>query len=641
MSFYTYYGKLKDELLVAVLPNGTVELDDPVHLYSQKRLITYPVRDVDVTDDGEDCFIFQDGYYTFEAVTSKTYKAISLTRKCRSGGEVATVALTRHYDQVQTATPASTRPKIWTGAIEFHDWAKNESFIVIAPQGLGNAKDVVAMWQWTKDAKGVAKTLSYGVSKQVSDAQTPEKFSFKQNDYYTLDCQVNTTTKGLNVTVKGPTNAAKAQNELTLAPRNEGAEHRFSPPRSRQEKISMECSLPNAKPSLPRINAALPFPSDLVETLSYSAAYVDQAGYLAKYAVKQFEKLDKSYHLLEKKAEARATKVAKLEGEVNGLTTDKQTLSKRNSDLEAQMAKERKEAAKEKADLEEDLRKALAALDNSKTLAKELARENDKLKEYIAKDKLEDIERERVHHKHEKEDHEAIDIINARLRKSEELAGKLKDELNSKNKTISELKSALDSTKGQLKTAEAEIVRLNGELASEKKQKADVQGQLDDLKHKLSVAEEDLKHLRRELAQTKTDLASEKKTSAFLAKQNKDDAKDHQDKANDLEDKIKEIQAQFDEQKTDLEKLDKAYRELEESHKEASTLRRSAEEKLKEVRTASEAKQKALEEKYVAKYKTLEARYNELREHDGDQHHTIEPVQDVKLPVVAAVEITN
>ena len=37
-----------------------------VHLYFQKRLITYRVQDVDVTDNGEDGFAMQDGYYNFE-----------------------------------------------------------------------------------------------------------------------------------------------------------------------------------------------------------------------------------------------------------------------------------------------------------------------------------------------------------------------------------------------------------------------------------------------------------------------------------------------------------------------------------------------------------------------------------------------
>jgi hypothetical protein len=153
MSFFTYYGKLNDELFVVILPNGTIEVDDPVHLYTNKQFMSYRARDVSITDEGEDCITFHDGYYSFEVVSSKVYQALSLTRKAISSGETATVTLTRHYDQPQTSTPQADRPKIWTGTISFHDWAKNESFVVVAPQGLGNNKPVVAMWQWTKDSK--------------------------------------------------------------------------------------------------------------------------------------------------------------------------------------------------------------------------------------------------------------------------------------------------------------------------------------------------------------------------------------------------------------------------------------------------------------------------------------------------------
>jgi hypothetical protein len=85
MSFFTYYGKLKDELFAAILPNGTVELDDPIHLFTQKQFRSYRARDVSVTEDGEDLITFHDGYYTFEIVTSKAYKSLNLIRKRRDG----------------------------------------------------------------------------------------------------------------------------------------------------------------------------------------------------------------------------------------------------------------------------------------------------------------------------------------------------------------------------------------------------------------------------------------------------------------------------------------------------------------------------------------------------------------------------
>jgi hypothetical protein len=520
MSFFTYYGKLNDELFVVILPNGTIEVDDPVHLYTNKQFMSYRARDVSITDEGEDCITFHDGYYSFEVVSSKVYQALSLTRKAISSGETATVTLTRHYDQPQTSTPQADRPKIWTGTISFHDWAKNESFVVVAPQGLGNNKPVVAMWQWTKDSKGTPKTLSYGVSEQASDASTSETFSFKQNGYYTLSCQVNPTTKGLSVTVKAPTNADKVQDELVLAHQSElGAEHRFTPPRSRFEKMTLECSLPNAKPSLPRISAALPFPADLVETLSYSAAYLDQAGYLAKYAVKQFEKLDRSYHLLEKKAEARAVKVIKLDGDVTRLTSESQGLTKRNADLEKQITENRKEAETREAALEKRLQKALAGLQGAESRERKLEAENKKLRKHIAKDLIEDMEREQENTKHIEADHKAIDLANDALREAQELGRRLQEELECKNSTIAELQACLEETRCELAGTGAEILRLTADLATEKHDKADLKERLDTVLHKLEVAESDAKHLRTEVANVKNELTAEHKEKVNLEKE--------------------------------------------------------------------------------------------------------------------------
>jgi chromosome segregation ATPase len=595
MSFFTYYGKLKDELLVAILPNGTVEVDDPIHLFSQKQLISYRVRDVSVTEDGEDRITFHDGYYQFEAVTAKAYKAVSLTRKAISSGEKATVELTRHYDQAQTTTSTTDRPKIWTGAVSFHEWANNESFIVIAPRGLGNTKPVVALWQWTKDNKGTAKTLSYGVSKQTSDTASPEKFSFKQNDYYTLDCQVNATTKGLNVTVKAPTNPEKVQKELTLAPQSEArSEHRLAPPRARQEKVTLECSLPNAKPSLPRITGALPFPADLVETLSYSAAYVDQAGYLAKYAVKQFEKLDRSYHLLEKKADARAAKVIKLEGDVSRLTSENQSLTKRNADLEKKNAKDRADAAEREAGLEERLRKALAALKTAEDRAQRAEKENALLIKHIAKDKAEDIARELAHAEHDRADHKAIDLANEALRAAQHECKHLKERLARRDSTIAQLETKLDALQCRLDCAEAEVQRLDGALDAEKKLKAEVQTKLDEALHKLSVAEQDRAHLRTELANTKAELDAAQTKRAEL-----------EELVGETQRKLTKAEKKATDVGGELTTLKSLYKELKEENKEirdradvADSARGELSEQLNQARENHEAELAALEKKY-------------------------------------------
>ncbi|KAJ4365939.1 hypothetical protein N0V83_008561 [Neocucurbitaria cava] len=536
MSFYVYYGKLANELLVAVLPNGTVEHGDPIHLYTKKKFSSYKVKDVSVTDNGEELVAFNDGYYAYQAVSKKAYRELSLTIRKDGDSTAATVALVRHYDQPLTAIPLSDSPKIWTGAIDFQQWAKNESFIAIAPKGLGNGKPVVALWQWTEDAKGTPRTLSYWTGKQESEATNPTTFSFKQGDYYTLNCKVNAKTNGLNVTIKSPSNPEVVQKELALSAKVElGAEHSFTPPRPAQHQITLDCSLPRAAPSLPRITGALPFPAGLVDTLTYSAAYVDQAGYLAKYAVKQFDQLDKSFHQLEKKSEARAAKVTKLEGEIVRLGEANHVLTGQNAGLQKQLDANRVSAADAQKTLQKQLDDALKALVKTQSLNKEL-------KSYIDADKLADIERERKHADHEAADHKAIDFANEALKKSHEVEQQLRQTLEKKNQTIVKLDASLETTRAQLGDANGNISRLNAELTVEKNERAEAVRKLGEEEYLRGSAEKQLK------------------TSQALNVENADTIAKNETDINDQKEMLRQSNILF---KTVTERLDKKDRELE------------------------------------------------------------------------------
>lgn len=510
MSFYVYYGKLDNELLVAVLPNGTVEHGDPIYLYSKKKFSSYKSKEISVTDDGEDVVLFNDGYYSYEAVSKKAYKELTLT--VTSGDATTSKAtLTRHYDQPITAIPLSDTPKIWTGAFDFHQWARNEPLFMLAPKGLGSGKPIVCLWQWTEDARGVPHTLSYCTGKQESATSSPTEFSFKQGGYYDLKCKVNNATAGLSVSIGSPTNPDSVLKELALSAKVElGAEHSFAPPRSAQQQISLDCSLPRASPSLPRITGALPFPGDLVQTLAYSAAYVDQAGYLAKYAVKQFDQLDRSFHLSEKKSEARAAKIAALDGQVSQLDEAKKLLESQNNELQRQQAEDRENAARTQTSLEKQVRDALAALAESQKHCK-------KMEAYIDADKLADIAREKEHDQHEAEDHRAIDLANRLLQESRDAERKLKTALQAKNTIIAKLEASLEFSREQLCDAEAITNRLKAELAVEKSQRADLQQQLDDEVHlhkttkkNLGLAQKDITEKDETIARQEAEL--ERKT---------------------------------------------------------------------------------------------------------------------------------
>lgn len=115
------------------------------------------------------------------------------------------------------------------------------------------------------------------------------------------------------------------------------------------------------------MTSGLPFPADLVETLKYSAAYLDHAGYMANYAVRQFNQLDKSYHQLETKSEARATRIFRLEVEATSLK-ESGAVSKRLADeLQKQLDQEdRALAAAQQNKYEAELKGVQNALAASK-----------------------------------------------------------------------------------------------------------------------------------------------------------------------------------------------------------------------------------------------------------------------------------
>lgn len=592
MSFYVYYGKLETELVVAVLPNGTIEHADPIYLYTNKKFSSLKAKDVSVTEDGEDLIAFNDGYYTYQAVSKKAYKELDLTIKS-GDAKTSKVTLLRQYDQPITAIPLSDPPRIWTGAIDFHKWAKNESFFAIAPKGLGNGKPIVALWQWSVDQDGVKKTLSRATAQQQSEAASPTTFSFKQNGYYDLNCKINASTGGLNVTIKSQSNADAVLKELSLSAKVEiGAEHTFAPPRSIQQKISLDCSLPRAVPSLPRITGALPFPADLLETLSYSAAFVDQAGYLAKYAVKQFDQLDRSFHQLEKKAEARSAKIVVLEAEVITLGEKNRALTGENKELQRQRDEYRSAAEKRQAELEKRLKDTQESLARSKANAKRLEAENRQLETYIDKDRLADLKRQKEwvehdekHRKHEAEDHKIIDGLQKDLEESRANGKKLQKTLDDKNKRIASLEALLASVRLELGNALAVICGLKAELAVEKEHREDFQNKLND------------ERLLRKRVESKLKAATEK---------------------------IAEKDALLKSQAVDLEDQKKASDETEQAHDAVKKVRDVKIRELALLRTQTDT---IIED--------LRTRLSKLEEHDDDHHRSaknIHGTQNVIAP---------
>ncbi|KAF3002696.1 hypothetical protein E8E13_010010 [Curvularia kusanoi] len=375
----------------SVLPSGTVEHDDPIRLYLNKRFSTYRAKDISIDEDGEDSFALNDGFHAYKAVSRKAHRELDLTIE-GSGSKASKVALTRHYDQPLTA-------------------AKNEPLVtLIAPRGLGNGSPINSLWQWTKDAKGLANTLSTSVSLRKSDSATPTIFSVKQSADYTVNCKVNEKTKGLNITVKFP--------------------------------------------------GALPFPADLVATIEYSAAYVDQAGYLAKYAVRQFDQLNTSYHQLERRSEVRSARNLNLEVEITTPKEAEAVSRNRNTELQKLLDASRTAAAAQDA----ELKKALAALAASKALARSY-------ETHIGADKTADLQRDKVYQAHVNAHHRTIDQLQCKLSDVQEAGRQLQEDLDGKVQTIATHDASLASLGKQLSDAKIDINKLKEDLAAEYEQR--------------------------------------------------------------------------------------------------------------------------------------------------------------------------
>lgn len=651
MSFYVYYGKLDSELLVAILPHGTVEAQDTIYLSSKTNLLSYKVNSVTSTDDGEDCINFLERDYTYQLVSKQNYKELNLIRT-DGKKQKTTTTLTRKYASDEADIQASTKPKIWTGAFDFHHWAKNEEIVVIAPQGMGNNKPIVCIWQWTQDAEGKKETLNHDVSKQVSETDRPNKFSFKQNNYYTLTCEVNSVTGGLKLAIKGPKDAGAfnseiSQKELTSAKVDISAEHSYMPPISQAPKtVSLGCFEPMAKPSLERIAKPLPFPADLIESLQYSAAYVDQAGYLAKYAISQFEKLDGSYHKLEKRLEAKTTRVAKLEKDNSDLQGEKKSLETKNQELDKQLKQAREDAQKREKELLGKLNDANASKEKAKLENERLLAYIKELKEYIEADTLADLERERKFNEHDAADEAEILRAHAELLAANQIIADLKKEVGEKEQTIAGLEADLEVAKDQLATAEVAIRKLSAELSSEKELVAELRLELDLVKHQLSHAEDEVKFLRNENGTLAVDIAAALQKIAELERQ----IVELKEKVKGLEQKLASAVAANEESQRQLGKantnLKIAKQELADSKSDVISSNAELERVQNDLKDATGDAQQARKDRDAIKAELRQQKIDSQKKYDtlkeaydaADLHHEVEHHGAVPTPIPQVTE---
>ncbi|KAH6873881.1 hypothetical protein B0T10DRAFT_553013 [Thelonectria olida] len=486
---FIYSGKLKwqkyaqDETFVIILPNGPVRVGDTAYFFSQwtvdSKGVTKPnwfqslvINKVSKTPSGDDTFTFAHHYYSWEITSQQVYDKLDVTMANPTNYK-STMTLDRIWQSEGDQSAGSAR--IWTGKINWVHFASNEMAIFIVPEGFGEGKPVLSLWQWTSDGSGKEKSPSFRneVQKLEPGAGNGVKFSYKS--YYDLTCTWDEKTEKLAVHMKGP-EADQDLGEFTLSALIERHSHDFNPPEAAPNKAELEVRLPQAQPSLPRVLNPMPFPRTLVDTLAHTASFVDQAGYLAKYATERYHALDADFHVRGQQLDAAKSENGELNDKVKTLTNNLDVEKAKTADLEKKLADARDEAATKEAELNKKIEGLLDAADKDRT--------------------------------HDAEDHKAL--AGARQALEEERAAKadLQKRLDAALLAQADAEARLKAEIANVIRLNAQIVELQAKLEVEEKHNSKLQADNDEYKKKIADLEAQLKKVQRELRNAKDDLAA-------------------------------------------------------------------------------------------------------------------------------------
>lgn len=214
---FVYQGKLNwysyasEETFAIVLPNGPVRVGDSVYLFSQwskdgqgsqkkNWFDTILVDSITQTQATDVTFYLKGAYYSFEVTTTGSYDGLSVIMKNPSNAVSQPMPLKRIWksDKVLTGTT-----RIWTGKFSWMHFAKDEPAIFIVPDGFGEDKPILSLWQYTKDSAGKLKDPSFrdAVQKSVSGIDT-DVVKFTYHSYYDISCTWEAKTDKLEVNVK-------------------------------------------------------------------------------------------------------------------------------------------------------------------------------------------------------------------------------------------------------------------------------------------------------------------------------------------------------------------------------------------------------------------------------------------------------
>ncbi|KAM0542736.1 hypothetical protein ACHAPJ_012669 [Fusarium lateritium] len=534
---FVYEGRLDwkpygdNETFVIILPDGPVRVGDTAYLFSQwtkdaqgTRKANWfqksAIEKITKTGSTDDTFVVRGSYYSWDITTSEVYSKLKVTMSNPTGYKTY-----MDFKRIwQSQGEQSTGPaRIWTGKINWSQYASDEMAIFIVPEGFGQGKPVLSLWQWTHDGSGTANSPSFRAEPQKIEFGPGKGVKFSYNSYYNITCTWDEKTEKLAVHMKGP-EANQDLGEFTLAALIDRHSHDWNPPEfSAPQKAELEVRLPQPQPSLPRVLTPLPFPNTLIETVRHTIAFADQAGYLAKYAQDRFTALDADFH----------TRGEQLN-----------TANSENSELKKEVKKLADEIAVQKATTS-DLNERLAAVQAAASEAQATI---------AAKDA--DIKKNaNASREHDLNDHKTIDRIAAQLQYEQSSKAELQNNFNEQSKKLAE-------TEARSKIAADNVISLTGRLATveaqlevERKDGERLKTENKNMSERIAQLEREVEGLHRQLKQALEDVESQTELVNLKSKtigEQADEIIEHEKKVREKTIALDKLQTEFSGKKQEL-----------------------------------------------------------------------------------------
>ncbi|KAG5800668.1 hypothetical protein H9Q69_000227 [Fusarium xylarioides] len=217
---FVYEGRLnwgssaRDETAAIILPSGTMRAGDPVFILSQwssdsggnkkaplSQKIT--IDKVTKTANGDDTFTVKPGYYRWNMTSRDNYDKLDFVLS------TDTTTSTSHMEFKRIWKPANPQSqetgKIWVSKLTWPVMADNEFCLFIAPEGFGERKSFLSMWQWSYDKDLKERVPIFRVGKQSIGALGSNSawFTCQLDSDYRVTCAWEKTTDVLNIFMKG------------------------------------------------------------------------------------------------------------------------------------------------------------------------------------------------------------------------------------------------------------------------------------------------------------------------------------------------------------------------------------------------------------------------------------------------------